>query len=147
MTRTKGLLACAVLGLSVALPAQAHGGHGGHGYYHHGGLGFVGDVIALPFVIGAAVIGTAATIATAPFYAADRYDNSYYAPAPAYYAPAPRVYYAPQPRVYYPQQPAYYAPQSRVYYGPPPVYVQPRVVYRSYAAPPPVYYQQAPSGY
>ena len=150
----KRIIASAVLGLSLALPnvSDAHGFHGGRGYYHHG-PGLIGGLIALPFVVGAAVIGTAAAIATAPFN-----DGYYDQPGPGYYQqPAPSAYYPPQP-AYYPPQPAYYAPAPRVvysqpppvYYAPPPrvVYVQPRVVYRPYyAPPPPAYYEQAPSGY
>ena len=149
----KRIFASAVLGLSLALPnvSDAHGFHGGRGYYHHG-PGLIGGLIALPFVVGAAVIGTAAAIATAPFN-----DGYYDQPGPGYYQPAPSAYYPPQP-AYYPPQPAYYAPAPRVvysqpppvYYAPPPrvVYAQPRVVYRPYyAPPPPAYYEQAPSGY
>ena len=148
----KRIIASAVLGLSLALPnvSDAHGFHGGRGYYHHG-PGLIGGLIALPFVVGAAVIGTAAAIATAPFN-----DGYYDQPGPGYYQPGPG-YYQPAPSAYYPQQPAYYAPAPRViysqpppvYYAPPPrvVYVQPRVVYRPYYAPPPAYYEQAPSGY
>jgi hypothetical protein len=58
-----------------------------------------------PFVAGAAVVGTAAAVATAPFRAiASPY---YYAPPPAYYYPPPA--------------PAYYAPgyyYGAPYYGP-----------------------------
>ncbi len=149
----KRIIASAVLGLSLALPnvSDAHGFHGGRGYYHHG-PGLIGGLIALPFVVGAAVIGTAAAIATAPFN-----DGYYDQPEPGYYQPGPG-YYQPAPSAYYPPQPAYYAPAPRVvysqpppvYYAPPPrvVYVQPRVVYRQYyAPPPPAYYEQAPSGY
>jgi hypothetical protein len=149
----KRIIASAVLGLSLALPnvSDAHGFHGGRGYYHHG-PGLIGGLIALPFVVGAAVIGTAAAIATAPFN-----DGYYDQPGPGYYQPGPG-YYQPAPSAYYPPQPAYYAPAPRVvysqpppvYYAPPPrvVYVQPRVVYRPYyAPPPPAYYEQAPSGY
>jgi len=56
-----------------------------------------------PFFAGAAVVGTAAAIATAPFRAVA---------SPYYYGP-PAAYYPPPP-------PAYYAPGY--YYGPPPYY-------------------------
>ena len=52
-----------------------------------------------PFCIAGAVVGTAATIATAPFraVAGAPYYNSYYYPPPPYYAP--RYAYPP----YYPR--------------------------------------------
>ena len=53
-----------------------------------------------PFLAGAAVVGTAAAIATAPFR------------APYYYYPPPAPYYAP-PAAYY--APGYY---GAPYYGP-----------------------------
>lgn len=124
-------LAALVPGLSLADGYYGHYGYygpryyGGPVYYRHDGAGLVGDLVALPFVAAAAVLDTAATIATAPFTGTIGYAAPtpvYYAPRPAYYAP-PRVYYAPPP-------PAYYAP---------------RVVYRPYYAPGPVYY--APPGY
>jgi hypothetical protein len=117
----KRLIACAVLGLSLALPNVSFADR----YYeHHDGPGhFLGGIVALPFVAGAAVIGAAATIATAPFYALD--GGGYYRappPAPAYYAPpvsyyapsyyaAPRVYYAPPVYAYRPVYPGYYHPR------------------------------------
>lgn len=75
----------------------------------------------LVFGLAAAIVGTAAVIATAPFraiagapvYAAP--PPVYYAPQQAYYAPPP-VYYAPPPRpVYYAQPPVYYAPPPGYY--------------------------------
>lgn len=133
----KRLIACTALGLAALVPnlSQADGyyGHygpryyGGPAYYRHDGPGLIGGLIALPFVAAAAVLDTAASIATAPFTGS----VGYAAPAPVYYAPRP-MYYAP-PRVYYAPPPAYYAPYA------------PRVVYRPYYAPGPAYY--APPGY
>jgi hypothetical protein len=68
--------------------------------HHHGGPGF------WPFAVGAAVLGTAAAIATAPF--------AVVAPPPA---PYPAYGYAPPPSAYGPPPGAYYAPYG---YGPPP---------------------------
>jgi hypothetical protein len=88
------LAAAAVVGLVVATaptaPALA--------WHHHGGPGF------WPFAVGAAVLGTAAAIATAPFAAV----------APA----APAYGYAPPPYAYGPPPAPYtYSPYG---YGPPP---------------------------
>jgi hypothetical protein len=59
-----------------------------------------------PFAAAAAVVGTAAVVATAPIRAvAGAPYYGYYAPGPAYYPPAP-AYYAP---------PAYYG--TPAYYG------------------------------
>jgi len=55
-----------------------------------------------PFVAGAAVVGTAAAIATAPLRAV--------AAAPYYYGPPPAPYYYPPPAYY---APGYYAPYYR----------------------------------
>jgi hypothetical protein len=59
-----------------------------------------GGPLFWPFVAGAAVVGTAAAIATAPLRA----------------AAAPYYYYPPPPAPYYAPPPAYYAPGY--YYGP-----------------------------
>lgn len=146
----KRIIGCAVLGLCLALPnvSFAHGYHHGGRGYHHDGPGLIGGLIALPFVVAAAAVGTAAAIAAAPF------DGPDYAPQPTYYQPPaayypPPVYYNLPPRVYYPQ-PGYYAPPPVVYAQPRVVYTQPRVVYRPYYAPAPVapaYYEQAPASY
>ena len=61
-----------------------------------------------PFCAATAVVGAAATIATAPFRAFAPYRYPYY------YRPNPAYSYAPY---YYPPQPAYYAPGY--YYGRP----------------------------
>jgi hypothetical protein len=58
---------------------------------HRGGPGF------WPFWAGAALVGTAAAVATAPLRAWPYY---YYPPAPYYYAPPP-AYYAPSYYPYY----------------------------------------------
>ncbi|HLY44586.1 MAG TPA: hypothetical protein VKQ73_03330 [Stellaceae bacterium] len=50
-----------------------------------------------PFVAGAAVVGTAAAIATAPFR--PFYRPYYYGPPAAYYPPPP-YYYGPRPYYY-----------------------------------------------
>ena len=70
--------------------------------------------LAWPFCIAGAVVGTAATIATAPFWllaGAPPYHYGYYAPpyypAPSYYAPA---YYSPSYAGYAPPPAA--APQA-----------------------------------
>jgi hypothetical protein len=85
MTRTRILAASAVvLALTTApmTPALA--------WHHHGGPGF------WPFAVGAAVLGTAAAIATAPFAVV-----APPAPYPAYgYAPPPYAY-GPPPSPYY----------------------------------------------
>lgn len=141
----KRIIGCAVLGLSLALPnvSEAHGYYGGR-HYHHGPGEVIGDLIALPFIAAATVVGVAATVATAPFYAAGYYDQ----PAPAYYQPAPTAYYPPQPVYYAPAPRVVYRQPAPVYYAPPRVvYAPPRVVYHPYYAPAPAYYEQAPAGY
>jgi len=82
-------LSAALVAALAILPFSSADAH----YWHRG-------PVFWPFVAGAAVVGTAAAIATAPLRAAPYY----YPPAP-YYAP-PAAYYAPG---YY-----YGAP----YYGP-----------------------------
>jgi hypothetical protein len=62
-------------------------------YRHHG------FPLFWPFVAGAAVVGTAAAIATAPVRAV--------VGAPGYYYPPPTPYYAPPP-AYYATPPGYY---------------------------------------
>jgi hypothetical protein len=62
-----------------------------------------GNPFCWPFIAGAAVVGTAAAVATAPLRAVAH---------PYYYRP-----YAGYPYGYYPPAPAYYAPR---YYGPAP---------------------------
>ncbi len=94
--------------------------------------------LAWPFCIAGAVVETAATIATAPFWllaGAPPYSSGYYAPpyypAPSYYAPA---YYAPSYASYAPPLPPpatarraagsappagnayYFCPTSKAYY-------------------------------
>lgn len=58
--------------------------------------------LAFPFCVAGAVVGTAATIVTAPIRALT--PPPYYGPAPAYYAPPPYAYappaYAPRPAVF-----------------------------------------------
>ncbi len=68
-------------------------------WHHHGGPGF------WPFAVGAAVLGTAAAIATAPLAAV----------APPY--PAYGYGYPPPPGYGPPPSPYYYSPYG---YGPPP---------------------------
>jgi hypothetical protein len=94
------MLGAAALVVAPLSPASAH--------EHFRGRG-------VAFGLAAAVVGTAAFIATAPFralaapvYAAPP-QPVYYAPPQAYYAPPPQAYYAPPP-VYYVQPQAYYAP-------------------------------------
>ena len=78
-------IACAVASLPLK-PAEAHG-------YHRGGFG----LLAAPFIVGAAVVGAAAAIATAPVREV--------AAAPVYAAPP--VIYAPPPVAYAPPGYAY----------------------------------------
>ena len=74
---------------------------------------FVGQVIALPFVVGAAVIGAAVDVVSTPLYSRPRYEEQqyarqepdYYDDGPRYDAPIGRVYAAPPE--YYPPQPEY----------------------------------------
>lgn len=142
----KRILSCAALGLAVLIPNAAFA-QGYYGYHHHEGpIGVVGDLVALPFVAAGAVLSTAATVATLPFYAADGYAQQ--APAyyqqPAYYAPPAAAYYqqpAYAPRAYYAPQPVYYAAPPRAYYAAPaPAYYAPRVVYQQpYYPPAPAY--------
>jgi hypothetical protein len=97
---------------AVALAAVPTGSASAH-YYRHGG-GIFWGIGAL----GAAVVGTAAAIATAPFVALA--PRPYYGAPPAYYAPPPAYY--PPPQAYYAPPPAYYAPPGYYaqpgYYGP-----------------------------
>ncbi len=82
-------LSAALVAALAILPfsaADAHRWHGGPLFW--------------PFVAGAAVVGTAAAIATAPLRA----------------VAAPYYYYPPPPAPYYPPPAAYYAPGY--YYGP-----------------------------
>jgi hypothetical protein len=86
---TAAVAALAVVSLPTA-PALA--------WHHHGRPGF------WPFAVGAAVLGTAAAIVTAPLAAiAPPYPAYGYAPAPYAYGPPPSPYY--------------YSPYG---YGPPP---------------------------
>lgn len=91
----KLLIACvtAVTLLGTISPASAHGYRGGYG-----GGGWRGGWA--PFAFGAV---TGAIIA-----------NSYYRPAPAYYAPP--VYYGPPVYDYPPQSAAAYCPENGLYY-------------------------------
>lgn len=121
-----GLTAAAVLIAVPAAPASARGWHHGHG----GGLFF-------PLAVAGAVVGAAATIATAPVrILADAAAGPAYAPAPAYAAPPP-AYYAPQPQAYAPQ-PQAYAPPPQAYYPPPQAYYPPPQ--QAYYPPPAYYY-------
>jgi hypothetical protein len=81
-TSVAALAALAVVSLPTA-PALA--------WHHHGGPGF------WPFAIGAAVLGAAAAIATAPFAAvAPPYPAYGHAPPPYAYGPPPSPYaYSP----------------------------------------------------
>ena len=75
-------ISAALFAALAALPFSAADAHRGHGF-----------PLFWPIVAGAAVVGTAAAIATAPLRA----------------VAAPPYYYAPPPAPYYPP-PAYYAP-------------------------------------
>lgn len=77
-------LAAALIASLAALPFSSADAY----WRHRGGPWF------WPFAAGAAVVGTAAAVATAPF----RYPYYYGAPA-YYYPPAPAYYYPP---AYYP---------------------------------------------
>jgi len=78
-----GVALAAGLALAPLVGAQARGWHRGPVFW--------------PFWAGAAVVGTAAAVATAPLWAAGRY---YYYPPAAYYYPPP-AYYAPGYYPYY----------------------------------------------
>jgi hypothetical protein len=102
-----GVLATVALAVAPVSQASAH--------EHWHGPGLV-------FGLAAAIVGTAAVIATAPFRAIAA-APVYAAPPPAYYAPPPQAYYAPPQQAYYAPPPVYYAPPPRpVYYAQPPVY-------------------------
>jgi len=88
-------LSAALVAALATLPFSAADAHRGRGF-----------PLFWPFVAGAAVVGTAAAIATAPIRAV--------AAAPYYYGPPPAPYYAPPP-AYYAPPPAYYGPG---YYSP-----------------------------
>lgn len=56
--------------------------------------------LAWPFCAAGAIVGTAANVATAPFWLLSGAPPPFYPAAPRYYAPAPG-YYAPPPPYYY----------------------------------------------
>jgi hypothetical protein len=85
-------LSAALVAAIATLPFSAADAHRGRGF-----------PLFWPFVAGAAVVGTAAAIATAPIRAV--------AAAPYYYGPPPALYYAPPPAPYY--APGYYSPYYR----------------------------------
>jgi hypothetical protein len=101
--RRMALSVAFVAGLA-ALPVSAARAQYYDPYYGYGSCAFP---LAWPFCVAGAVVGTAATIATAPFWALSGVPPyGYYGPpyAPAYYPyPAPYVTYAP---------PAAMAPQA-----------------------------------
>lgn len=114
----KGIALSAVIALGLAAAPLA----GAEAHRHHHGF-----PLFLPFVAAGAIVGTAASIATAPFAAVAAPSPYYYgAPAPSYYPPSP-AYYAPgsqpgyyQPEYYQPEyyQPGYYQPgYNAPYYG------------------------------
>lgn len=128
-----------------------HGYSGGHGYYGYG---------AWPiFAVGAAVVGVAAAIVTAPFVLLNAAVNApYYGPTPGY-APPPASYqgyapprpsyhpgYAPPPASYNTPGPGAYGAPSASYSTVPPDYVGPAA--GTYYAPPArTYAPRPPSGY
>ena len=121
MLAGKGI-ACAVVACAVTVtPVTSASAR----HYHYGVIG----------VLGAAIVGAAAAVATAPFRAL----GAVTAPlaAPGYYAP-PRAYYGPGP--YYAPPPAYYVPPPPAYYGPPPGYYAPPAYGPPAYGPPPGYY-------
>jgi len=118
-----GLVATA---LAVAPLASAEAGWHGHHGYRHGGCWFVGCVVG-------AVVGTAATIAAAPFIVAGAALEG--PPPPRPYGPPPGYYGPPPPQAYYGPR-GYYPPPG---YGPPP----PQGYAPNYGPPPPQGY--APS--
>lgn len=89
----KGKQTMIAAGLVAALAAVPLSSASAHRHHH-------GFPLFLPFVAAGAVLGAAATIATAPI-AAVTAPPAYYAPPPppAYYPPSP-VYYAPPPGYY-----------------------------------------------
>jgi hypothetical protein len=98
-----------------------------YGHHDHvpGPVRFVGEVVALPFEVGAAVIGGVATILTAPFRYHDyddRRQEAYYGP-PRYDERDDRgPYYGPPAQVYGPPVQMYGPPAGGYYYDPPPGY-------------------------
>ena len=127
MRPLKMLAAGAALAALATLPATSANA----GWYRHNDC----FLLALPFCVAGAVVGTAAVVATAPFVVAgDVLD-----PGPRYYyhrrwggpygggpyARGPWAYYGAPPGYY--RGPAYYGdypigPWRRPYYGPPPGY-------------------------
>jgi hypothetical protein len=85
--RRVAILAALASGLATATSATAH-------YYYPPCSPFP---LAWPFCAAGAIVGTAANVATAPFWLS--------AGAPPPFSPGPR-YYAPPP--YYPPPPPYY---------------------------------------
>jgi hypothetical protein len=121
-----------------------HGGYyGGHAYGGHGGYYGYG---AWPiFGLGAAVVGAAAAIVTAPFALLAAAANApYYGPAYS----APPVTYNTAPPAYYgaPAAPAYYDAPAAPTYAPPPVSYSPPAA-PAYYAPPARYYAPPAVGY
>ncbi|MDB5968786.1 MAG: hypothetical protein JWQ90_1236 [Hydrocarboniphaga sp.] len=90
------------------------------GYYDHGRwraaapIRFVGAVIALPFEVGAAVIGAAVNVVAAPFYPRNYYaqpEQASYGPPQGYYERDERRQYEPPVGRVYDAPPEYYPPQ------------------------------------
>lgn len=118
MGALKTIVGSAAIAALVTLPASSASA-GWH--RHHEGC----FILALPFCVAGAVVGAAATVATAPFVVA----GGVLSPRPGYYRePGPYQYY--RPYYYYPPPAAYYRPPA--YYGPPPSY-------GGYEGPPPGY--------
>ena len=130
MRPLKWIATGAAIAALVSLPAQTASADG---YYrHHYGC----FVLALPFCIAGAVVGTAAVVATAPLAVAGEiltprpWPGYYRRPAPYYYYPPPRAYYGPYggayagppPRAWGPPPGYPYGGPPRGYYGPPPGY-------------------------
>jgi hypothetical protein len=94
MTYTRGAALALLVASASLVPLSEASAHRWRG----------GPFFLWPFAAAAAVVGTAAAVATAPFAAVA--PRSYYAPPPGYYAPPP---------AYYPPPPGYYPPGY--YYG------------------------------
>ena len=78
-----------------------------------GPVRFIGEVIALPFEVGAAVLGGVATVITAPlrFHDHDRREQASYGPPREYDDRGDRrEYYGPPPQAYGPPRDGYYYP-------------------------------------
>ena len=103
---------------------ERHDRHDRYRWHAGGPIRFIGHVIALPFEVGAAVIGATVDVVTAPLYPR----NNYPAPAAQGYYDQPEAYYERDERD---ERRQYEAPPGRVYSAQP-EYYPPQPVYRGY---------------